>query len=225
MQRTLAFFVPCLFCLALLLLGGCSNSKPKNQGTEVVSKDTYTEIADKDFSEIRDYDEQIGLQNIRNYLDANSEANFDAWIKAADSGNPKGQILIGWCYFFGIKVPEDKEVAANWWRKAAEKGNADGEWWLGQCYHNGWGVPKDVAEANKWIRRAERQGHHFAIRYVKIQQTTVIQNKTIIQNETKKPPVITTPQPTEEDYKKAEKGLQQMRDFRDTAQDILEKGL
>jgi len=78
-------------------------------------------VVDKDFDKINDFGESPSME-VPNYLNAN-KANFAEWEKAAKAGNPKGQFLIGLCYFFGIVVEVNDKVADEWLRKADRQGN------------------------------------------------------------------------------------------------------
>jgi hypothetical protein len=90
------------------------------------------------------------------------EANIDGigvWKKAAHSGDARGQVLYGLCFFYGHGIEEDEEEAAKWFRLAAEQGNAQGQFSLGQCYVGGSGIEEDEEEAVKWFRLAAEQGN------------------------------------------------------------------
>ncbi len=85
---------------------------------------------------------------------SDSEPNFETLIAKAESGDPKAQAELGFCYMSGTGVPKDEVEAVKWYRKAAEQGEARGQFSLGVCYENGMGVPKDEVEAYKWLNIA-----------------------------------------------------------------------
>ena len=78
--------------------------------------------------------------------------------KAADQGNAKAQLNLGFMYANGKGVAEDDAEAVKWYRKAADQGDADAQLNLGVIYDNGKGVAEDDAEAKKWYRKAAGQG-------------------------------------------------------------------
>ena len=41
----------------------------------------------------------------------------------AEQGDVDAQFNLGWCYYMGEGVPQDKAEAAKWYRKAAEQGD------------------------------------------------------------------------------------------------------
>ena len=96
---------------------------------------------------------------VHEQLLAARKGNFAAWKRAAEDGQPEGQVLLGECYFHGVVVPEDYTEAVKGYRKAAEQGNADAHAMLGICYSHGLGVPEDKAEAVRLFRQAEEQGN------------------------------------------------------------------
>lgn len=74
------------------------------------------------------------------------------WLtKAADSGSPEAQTLLGALYF----KADNKKEASKWLSKAAEQGNVTAQYQLGGLYL----VEKDYKEAIKWLRKAAEQDH------------------------------------------------------------------
>ena len=47
------------------------------------------------------------------------------YLKAAEQGNAKAQYSLGYCYYWGKGVEEDKKEALKWYRKAADQGHSD----------------------------------------------------------------------------------------------------
>ena len=116
-------------------------------------------LRDKCLGDFIDYLEKNGDDNLEEYLNASLQGKFDIWRKAAESGIPEGQILLGTCYQLGSVVARDEQKAVEWYRRAAESGHAEGQCQLGLCYDTGIGVPENKEEAVKWYRRAAEQGH------------------------------------------------------------------
>ena len=67
--------------------------------------------------------------------------------------------MLGFCYYNGNGVDENRVEAFKWFRLAAEKSLALAQYMLGFCYYNGNGVKKDRKEAVKWYNLAAEQGH------------------------------------------------------------------
>jgi TPR repeat protein len=87
---------------------------------------------------------------------------YREWLPLAEQGNAGAQFNLGWMYYQGKGVPEDRPEAAKWYRLAAEQGNAGAQFNVGRMYDNGEGVPLDYAEAVKRFRLAAKQGNAAA---------------------------------------------------------------
>lgn len=86
-------------------------------------------------------------------------SRFMAWAaKAAEEGDVDAQLSVGMCYYVGIGVETNMEVAVKWFRKAAEQEYASAQYALGFCYMYGQGVDTNKSEAVKWYRRAAERG-------------------------------------------------------------------
>ena len=62
------------------------------------------------------------------------EFDFAQMRHVAEQGDVDAQFNLGWCYYMGEGVPQDKVEAAKWYRKAAERGNVLAQCNLGWCY-------------------------------------------------------------------------------------------
>ena len=70
------------------------------------------------------------------------------WYRlAADQGDAEAQGWLGYCYYFGEGIREDKREAVKWYRLAAGQGNAEAQRRLGYCYFWGEGIREDKREA------------------------------------------------------------------------------
>ncbi|KAI9207409.1 kinase-like domain-containing protein [Polychytrium aggregatum] len=69
------------------------------------------------------------------------------------------------CYYSGLGVAKDHDVAAYLYYQAAELGNAWGQFKFGQCLADGIGVSQDIDQAAVWMLKAVEQGHPEAIRW------------------------------------------------------------
>ena len=84
----------------------------------------------------------------------------------AEQNDPISCCIIGFYYFNGYYVEEDKVEAVKWWKKSAEEKYAVAQYHLGKCYYNGAGVEEDKTEAVKWYRKAAEQGYIIAQYYL-----------------------------------------------------------
>ena len=87
------------------------------------------------------------------------ERAVSCFKKSAEFGNAKAQRRLGYCYFWGEGIREDKREAVKWYRLAADQGDAEAQGWLGYCYYFGEGIREDKREAVKWYRLAADQGN------------------------------------------------------------------
>jgi hypothetical protein len=66
-----------------------------------------------------------------------SEQNNNTWIakaktaSAAEKGDPKAQLVLGWYYYIGRGVPRDRYLAVEWYERAASKGQPEAQRLLG----------------------------------------------------------------------------------------------
>jgi len=85
------------------------------------------------------------------------ERAVSCFKKSAEFGNAEAQRMLGYCYFWGEGIREDKREAVKWYRLAAGQGNAEAQRMLGVCYYVGEGIREDKREAVKWFRLAAEQ--------------------------------------------------------------------
>ncbi len=79
------------------------------------------------------------------------DAALPGLLAKAKAGDASAQWTVGGMYEYGIGVPQDYALAAQWFRKAAEQGDAEAQFNLGLVYSRGSGVPQDYAEAYFWL--------------------------------------------------------------------------
>jgi hypothetical protein len=89
---------------------------------------------------------------------ADSRATIKLYRKAAEQGDAKAQVNLGFMYGKGKGVPQDYAEAVKWYRKAADQGYASAQFNLGTMYDQGEGVPQDYAEAYVWSSLAVASG-------------------------------------------------------------------
>lgn len=73
---------------------------------------------------------------------------------AAERGDARAQVQLGFMYATGRSVPQNNTLAAYWYRRSAEQGNAAGQHLLGLVYDKGFGVPPDYVLAHMWLNLA-----------------------------------------------------------------------
>ncbi len=83
---------------------------------------------------------------------------YERLLPIAHSGDPQVQNLIGFMFFHGEGVGQDREEAHTWFHRAAQAGNVTAQRNLGIFHSNGIpGMPPryaDATEANLWFSRA-----------------------------------------------------------------------
>jgi hypothetical protein len=87
-----------------------------------------------------------------------SSAQLDKIKVLARNGDLYAQYKLGFKYYYGIDIAEDKTTAFMWYYKSAEQGYPEAQWQLGDCYYNGQVVAQDYSAAVKWYRAAADQG-------------------------------------------------------------------
>jgi TPR repeat protein len=70
--------------------------------------------------------------------------------KAAEAGDPVGQVKLGNRYYHGEGMPKDFSKAVDWWKKSAAQGNSEAQGMLATAYTLGHGVPYDQVLAYAW---------------------------------------------------------------------------
>ena len=76
------------------------------------------------------------------------------FLDLAAHGNVVAQARLGYMYFHGQGVPENRYVAAMWYRCAAGAGFPPAAYSLGLQYDRGEGVPQDYVLAYTWLNLA-----------------------------------------------------------------------
>src|SRR5262249_2546912 len=76
----------------------------------------------------------------------------------AEKGVAVARYALGYCYFYGIGVPQDFAEGLKLARKAAEQGDSAAAYALGNTYLDGKFAPKDETEGVKWLRKSAALG-------------------------------------------------------------------
>ena len=91
------------------------------------------------------------------------EADINAIIEKAKTGNANAQYTLGSYYYLGSNgVEQSYSKAAYWLERAAEQGDSDAQFNLGVCYDEGNGVEQSYSKAAYWYERAAEQGNSNA---------------------------------------------------------------
>jgi len=102
---------------------------------------------------------------------------LDRLTALANSGNAKGEMLLGLKYLDGDGVAVNEAEAAKWLERAATQNDAIAAYRLGTLYERGHGVAADPAKAVHWYEVAAQQGnrkamHNLAVAYAQGTGTT-----------------------------------------------------
>lgn len=81
----------------------------------------------------------------------------------ANTGDSKGQLLLGLKYLEGNGVAVNEAEAARWLSRAAQQGEPLAQYRLGTLYERGRGVPADPRQATHWYELAAKQGNRKAM--------------------------------------------------------------
>jgi hypothetical protein len=79
--------------------------------------------------------------------------------QAAEGGDWRAQLQLGYQYEIGQGVPRDYRAAAQWYERAARTGNAQAQKNLGTMYERGLGVDQDWVAAAQWYQRSAARGN------------------------------------------------------------------
>jgi TPR repeat protein len=93
----------------------------------------------------------------RAYESGNHAYAFNEYMILAEHGDVSARVNVGWMYYYGEGVPQDKVQALVWYRKAAELGDITSMFNLAYGYEHGDGVGQDLDESRRWYRKAAEQ--------------------------------------------------------------------
>ena len=85
-------------------------------------------------------------------------ATFEEIKLAAEQGDAKAQVTLGFLYEKGRGVRQDYHKAREWYEKAAVQGHPEAQMNLGILYNQGRGVRQDYQKAREWYEKAAAQG-------------------------------------------------------------------
>lgn len=89
--------------------------------------------------------------------------SFETVLKAAQDGDPDAQTAMGYMFFKGEGVEQDRREAARWFGLAADAGNAEAMCNLGYIKAHGMGVRCDIPGAMELYERSAERGYPQAM--------------------------------------------------------------
>ena len=91
-------------------------------------------------------------------INIHAQNSFEKKLTAARNGDVNAQYELGCCYYDGIGVLKDYQLAVYWFHRAAKKKNVDAQLALGKCCFYGYGVDKqDYKLAVSWFQKAAKK--------------------------------------------------------------------
>jgi hypothetical protein len=96
----------------------------------------------------------------------NADYGIEDWeslVKAAEEGDVRAQIDLGYAFLTGDGVTQDSAKARYWMQQAAYQGDAESQLLVGMMYRDGFGGIRDNKLGYAWIGSAVAQGNADAI--------------------------------------------------------------
>ncbi|KAG9295906.1 hypothetical protein G9A89_006645 [Geosiphon pyriformis] len=87
---------------------------------------------------------------------------FVNYGKAANLGDVRSEIYLGWCYYKGTGIPKDPQKAFDWFKSAANKGCVSALNNVGWCYDIGFGTSTDPGKAFEYFKESAEKGYATA---------------------------------------------------------------
>ncbi len=109
----------------------------------------------------------LGQQGAATQASSPGNKTAQAQRKAAEAGNVRAQVQLGWYYQQGEQgLIQDDAAAARWYALAVAKGDAEAQMYLGWLTQEGRGVGQDYARAAELFAAAGKQGNAQAQMYL-----------------------------------------------------------
>uniref|UniRef100_U9UUE1 HCP-like protein n=1 Tax=Rhizophagus irregularis (strain DAOM 181602 / DAOM 197198 / MUCL 43194) TaxID=747089 RepID=U9UUE1_RHIID len=87
---------------------------------------------------------------------------FEYYYKAADLGDPRGLVYVGWCYYKGMGTSKDAQKAFTCFQRAANNGCISAHNNVGWCYDIGFGTSSDPYKAFECFKSSAEKGYATA---------------------------------------------------------------
>ena len=86
--------------------------------------------------------------------ECDTKGSFPFYLKAANLGHVKAQVIVGKSYLYGIGIEENKKNAFEWFQKAADSEDVEALSLLAECYNEGIGTKIDKLKAFEIYNKA-----------------------------------------------------------------------
>ncbi|MBE0435163.1 MAG: sel1 repeat family protein [Methylomicrobium sp.] len=98
---------------------------------------------------------------LQKHLFPSLEQPFHWLTQAAEQECAEAQYWLGYLYFYGLGIQQNKTLAADWFGKATAHHFAAAQYQLACCYYHGDGVEKNDRSAFFWANKAVEQTESF----------------------------------------------------------------
>ncbi|MGD7036745.1 tetratricopeptide repeat protein [Methylotuvimicrobium buryatense] len=98
---------------------------------------------------------------LQKHLFPSPEQPFHWLTKAAEQECAEAQYWLGYLYFYGLGIQQNKTLAVDWFSNAAANHFAAAQYQLACCYYHGEGLEKNDQNAFFWANKAVEQTESF----------------------------------------------------------------
>lgn len=88
-----------------------------------------------------------------------NDVDIKQLTKAAKKGDAEAQYQLGYSYYYGEGVRQNRKEAVYWYTKAAKLNHAEAQYLLAYSYHFGNSITQDYKQSIYWYTKAAEQGH------------------------------------------------------------------
>ena len=94
------------------------------------------------------------------------EMVYEFFKNATQKGDAEDKFFFALCYYYGVGVDVNDELAFYWFNEAAKQGNDNAINALGICYFKGEGIEKNMEKAILSFTKAAQMGNITSIKYI-----------------------------------------------------------
>ena len=105
---------------------------------------------------------ESGREQILRALGQTTVAQLALVRTAAERGDMRAQMLVGYLYLYGVVVTADDAEAIKWLRRSAAQGEPAAQFALGRMYYRGQGIQRDLVEGLRLMTQAAERGNAAA---------------------------------------------------------------
>jgi len=98
------------------------------------------------------YSSKLSYDGIRKHKELS-----DIWAQKALASNDP--FAIGYCYYYGLGIPNNATKAFKYFETSAKEGNEYGQHMLATCFYYGYGTKNDHEKAFDWYLKSAEQGN------------------------------------------------------------------